>query len=141
MESGIWASVKAVIAAFSAGTIHPSSEEHGQPRSNSPSSGNFDTLYKSVNPPSSLGFDYREKRNRADGFKDGAKMKIILFPVKFDKFTGFFDKFLKIMSAVIGFNTKSYHINLSVIHTDSAVKKFFASRAFPRNCPHLGAAP
>ena len=49
MESGIWARVKTVIAAFFAGTIHPSSEERGQTRSNSPSSGKSDTLYKSVN--------------------------------------------------------------------------------------------
>ncbi len=132
MESGIWARVKAVIAAFSAGTTHPSSEEHGQLAS---------CLYRSVNPPSSLGFDYREKRNRADGFKDGAEMKIILFSIKFDKFTGFFDKFLKIMSAVIDFNTKSYHTYMSASHSDPAAKKFFASRAFARNCPHLGAAP
>ena len=30
------------------------------------------------------------------GLRITAEMKIIIFPVKFDKFTGFFDKFLKI---------------------------------------------
>ena len=49
-------------------------------------------------------------------FGSGTKMKIIIFPVKFDKFTGFFDKFLKIYSLVISCKTKSHHANLSVPH-------------------------
>ena len=43
-------------------------------------------------------------------------MKIMIFPVKFDKFTGFFDKFLKIHSLVTGCKINNYHINLSALH-------------------------
>ena len=93
MEPGVWERVKMVIAAFFAGTIHPSTEERGRTRSNAPSPGNFDTLYKSVNLLTSLWFVYRGKRNGAHGFRKGRKTKIILFSIKFDKFTGFFDKF------------------------------------------------
>ncbi|MCY3824722.1 MAG: hypothetical protein OXG62_12730 [Nitrospinae bacterium] len=116
MESGIWARVKTVIATFFAGTTHPSSEEHGRTRSNSPSPGNFDTLYKSVNLLPSLWFDYRGKRNCAHVFKDGGEMKIIIFSIKFAKFTGFFDKFLKIILPVNNCNSKTYLINMSVSH-------------------------
>ena len=52
---------------------------------------------------------------------------------------GSFDKFLKISYYLTDFNTKSYHINLSVAHSDSAEKKFSGSTAFARNCPHLRA--
>ena len=103
MESGDGVRVEAAISSFSGGRIPPSSvgihptstEERGRPRSNSPSSGNFDTLYKSVNLLTSLWFEYRGERIHADGFEDGADMKIIQFPVNIDKFTGFFDKYLK----------------------------------------------
>ena len=44
------------------------------------------------------------------------EMKIIIFSVKFDKFTGFFDKFLKIVSLINNCNQKGYHKNLSVMH-------------------------
>ncbi len=57
MESGFWGRVKAVIAAYSAGTTLPYSEEHGRTHSNSPSSGKFDTPYKSIDlltSPSSI---------------------------------------------------------------------------------------
>jgi len=100
MESGIREKLKTVITAFFAGAARPSSEEHGQPRSNSPASGIFDTLYKSAHLLSLLWFDNRGEGNGADGFEDGAEMKIIIFPVKLDKFTGFFDKFLKGMRPV-----------------------------------------
>ena len=66
-------------------------------------------------------------------------MKIIIFPVKFDKFTGFFDKFLKRMNPINGCNKTGYYINMSVQHSDMAPKQFFGARAFPRNCPHLRA--
>ncbi|MCY4384055.1 MAG: hypothetical protein OXE44_12985 [Nitrospinae bacterium] len=84
MESGIRERLKTVITAFFAGATRPSSEEHGQPRSNSPSSGKFDTLYKGVNLFSLLRFDNRGERNCMHGFEDGAAMKIILLPVKYD---------------------------------------------------------
>ncbi len=66
-------------------------------------------------------------------------IKIMIFSIKFDKFTMFFDKFLKISYYLTDFNTKSYHKNLSVSHSDSAEKKFSGSTAFARNCPHLRA--
>ena len=59
-------------------------------------------------------------------------MKIILFSVKFDKFTGFFDKFLKIIFFAIDCNQRSCHINLSVSHSDSGTKKVFR---YPRISP------
>ena len=69
-----------------------------------------------------------------------AIMKVMIFPVKFDKFTGFFDKFLKNDGQIKHCNEKGYHINLSVSHSDMAQKKFFGNRAFARNRPHSGAA-
>ena len=45
-----------------------------------------------------------------------AIIKIMIFPVKFDKFTVFFDKFLKIYSPVTDCKTNSYHKNLSAPH-------------------------
>ena len=45
-----------------------------------------------------------------------AIMKIMIFPVNFDKFTVFFDKFLKIYSPVSDCKTNSYHKNLSAPH-------------------------
>ena len=49
------------------------SEEHGRTRSNSPSPGNFDTLYKSVNLLSSLWSDYFGKGIDARGFQDSVE--------------------------------------------------------------------
>ncbi|MCY3823726.1 MAG: hypothetical protein OXG62_07640, partial [Nitrospinae bacterium] len=51
------------------------------------------------------------------------EIKIMIFSIKLDKFTGFFDKFLKIISLVTDFNTRSYYINLSLLHSNSATKK------------------
>ena len=133
MESGFWEKLKTVITAFSAGATHSSAEEHGQPRSNSPSSGNFDTLYKSVIPLSLLRFNYRGERNCTHGFEDGAAMKIILFSIKFDKFTGFFDKILKRIRLVTDYNITNLLINLSAMHSNSATKKSFSAP------PHLPA--
>ena len=48
-----------------------------------------------VDSRSPAGFRRPKEIGRAHEGKAGAEMKIILFPVKFDKFTGFFDKFLK----------------------------------------------
>ena len=66
------------------------------------------------------------------------EMKIMIFSINMYKFTGFFDKFLKNLSLVIDCNQKSYHINLSVIHSDMAAKKVFG---LPRICPQLPAFP
>ena len=65
-------------------------------------------------------------------------MKIMIFPVKYDKFTMFFDKFLKNNVQINDCNQKGYHINLSVLHSDLAAKKVFW---FPRICPQLPAFP
>ena len=52
-----------------------------------------------------------------------ARAEFPKIPVKFDKFTGFFDKFLKIVIRLTDCNKMSYHINLSVSHSGSAIKK------------------
>ena len=64
------------------------------------------------------------------------KMKIMIFSIKFAKFTGFFDKFPKIVSLANGCNQTGYHTNLSVAHSDMAIKKVFRR---PRICPQLPA--
>ena len=86
----------------------------------------------------SLWFDYRRAERGDHGFQDNDEMQIIIFPVKFSKFTGFFDKFLKIISPVNDCNQMGYHINLSVPHSDPAAKKVFRP---PRICPQLPAFP
>ena len=48
-----------------------------------------------VDSRSPAGFRRPKEMGRAHGCKDNAEMKIILFSVNIDKFTGFFDKFLK----------------------------------------------
>ena len=73
------------------------------------------------------------------GSRIEAIMEIMIFSIKFDKFTMFFDKFLKISYYLTDFNTKSYHINLSVLHSDMAVKKVIETSAFARNFPHFRA--
>ena len=108
--------MEAAIAANFAGTTHFSSDEYGRLASRP---------YKSVYLLFLLWFDSRRKRSGVDGFDVGAIMKIIIFPVKFDKFTGFFDKFLKSIFFVIDCNQRNCHINLSAAHSDSATKKVF----------------
>ena len=66
------------------------------------------------------------------------KMQIIIFSVKFNKFTGFFDKFPKIISPGNDCNQKGYHINMSVSHSDPAAKKVFRP---PRISPQQPAFP
>ena len=65
-------------------------------------------------------------------------MQIILFPVNIDKFTMFFDKFLKNNVQINDCNQRGYQLNLSVLHSDMAAKKVFW---FPRICPQLPAFP
>ena len=79
----------------------------------------------------------RAGRGVAPPEQEQREMEIMIFSIKLDKFTGFFDKFLKIYCLLIDFYSKSYHSNMSAAHSDSATKKFFGSCAFPRNCPHL----
>ena len=75
------------------------------------------------------------------------EMKIMIYPVNIDKFTGFFDKFLKIISPANDCNQTGYHINLSVSHSDLAAKKVFRlSRICPQppafaHTPHRGRKP
>ena len=64
------------------------------------------------------------------------EMKVMIFPEKYDKFTGFFDKFLKNNVHINDCNQKGYHINLSVAHSGSAAKKVFR---LPRISPQLPA--
>ena len=73
-------------------------------------------------------------KNYENGFGNVAEMKIMTFPVKLDKFTGYFDKFLKIVSRLMVCNTKGYHINMSAAHSDKAAKKVSGTRAFARIC-------
>ena len=65
-----------------------------------------------------------ERRKRTDP-AFSARREFPKNTVNIDKFTGFFDKFLKNNDHVNGCNTKSYLINLSVLHLDSAPKKVF----------------
>ena len=65
-------------------------------------------------------------------------VKIIIFPVKFAKFTGLFDKFLKIIFSVNDCNSKVYCINMSDVHSDSGPKKVFG---FPRICSQVPIFP
>ncbi len=110
--------------------------------SNAPSSVAFDT-------PSSVAFDARSSlafdlprgafSRRGVALMEAritAIMKIMIFPVNIEKFTMFFDKFLKNDGQIKHCNKKSYHVNLSVAHSDIAAKKVFR---LPRICPRLPA--
>ena len=90
---------------------------------------------KTANPPTPLirgAFSRRGGALMERGWT--MKMKIILFSENIDKFTGFFDKFLKNNIQINDCNQKGCHINLSVSHSDMAAKKVFW---FPRICPQL----
>ena len=86
MESGIRGSARMVAAMFPAGTAHPSpmAVDAHRPARIPPS--------REHSIPGQVGTGGGERRSRADEFVNGADMKIIKFPAKFDKFTGFFDK-------------------------------------------------
>ena len=84
-----------------------------------------------------VGIVARRERSRGHGSNEGAEIKIIQFPVNIDKFTGFFDKFLKSVFLVTGCNQKSFFLNLSVAHSNIAAKKVFRIHRIFRNCPHL----
>ena len=69
----------------------------------------------------------------------GREMKIIQFPVKLDKFTGFFDKFLGIYrierKMLILIYSNSYRVNIKQIMNDLSkcieLKNFFAASHLP----------
>ena len=64
--------------------------------------------------------------SRAGGMEQTARNRGLMgISRNIDKFTGFFDKFLKNTDHASDCNKKSYHINLSVPHSDSASKKVF----------------
>ena len=76
----------------------------------------------------------------------GGEMEIIQFPVKLDKFTGFFDKFLKIyrigMEVIFRIYSNGYRDNIKQAINDLSkfieLKSFFAApqlRAIARVCP------
>ena len=67
-----------------------------------------------------------------------ARSELLKNKINIDKFTGFFDKFLKITDYASDCNQKSYHMNLSVPHSDMARKKSQAS-AFARICDESSA--
>ena len=73
----------------------------------------------------------------------GGEMKIIQFPVKYDKFTGFFDKFLEICrierKMIILIYSNSYRVNIKQIMNDLSkyieLKSFFAASQLPAIAP------
>ena len=78
----------------------------------------------------------RERGHWREASEDQLTMQIIIFSIKYDKFTGFFDKLMKSACLVTGCNQKDYLLNLSEAHSNIATKKDFR---FPRICPHLPA--
>ena len=119
MESGFWARVMAA--------VH---EERGRLASRP-------YEYKGIHLLSSLWSDYRGA-GAPVGSVNRMIMKIIIFSIKSDKFTMFFDKFPKNIIPATDCNQKGCHINLSVSHAYPAAKKFFRP---PRICPQLPAFP
>ncbi len=99
-----------------------------------PSSVAFDTRFSLASDLLRGAFSHREVALMDARIK--AIMKIIIFSIKFDKFTGFFDKLLKIISRLTGCYIKGCSQYLSVVHSDSAAKKVFRLH---RICPHLPA--
>ena len=128
MESGFWGRLKAVIAACFAGVTHPSPEERGQ-FANRP--------YEGVNLAPRSGFIAMSRGGALIAPGATVNMKIMIFSINMDKFTMFFDKFLKFNTPANDCNQVGYYINLSVLHSDMAAKKFFGSRAFARSRPHF----
>ena len=63
-----------------------------------------------------MGYSDKARRSDKNGFGNGTEMQIIIFPVKFDKFTMFFDKFPKSAFLVNYCNHTGYQLNLSVLH-------------------------
>ncbi len=63
-----------------------------------------------------MGFGDGARKSDENGLRNDTEMKIIIFPVKSDKFTMFFDKFLKNTVLVNHCNHTGYHSNLSALH-------------------------
>ena len=96
---------------------------------NSPSSVAFDLLQLDLILAPCSGLTAAARGVAPVGSGKRMIMQIIIFSIKSDKFTGFFDKFLKIISPANGCNQKGCHINLSVLHSDPAAKKSFLVHA------------
>ena len=62
-----------------------------------------------------------ERRKRTDPVLP-ARWEFPKNSINTDKFTMFFDKFLKIVSRVTDCYIKNYHVNMSVPHSDPAAK-------------------
>ena len=140
MEPVREASVKSVTAACSAGTPHsPSIGVDAGVTANSEERGRLASRpYSSVKTALlTPRFGYRGGRSGARGFEEGEEMKIILFSIKFDKFTMLFGKFLKCYIPSNDCIKKNYRIYLSVTHSDLSNKKSFSHPAIPRICPHF----
>ena len=72
---------------------------------------------RATNPPTPLVRGaFSRRRSDGNGLRNDTEMKIIIFPVKCDKFTGLFDKFLKNTVLVNHYNHTGYHSNLSALH-------------------------
>ena len=56
------------------------------------------------------------RKSDGNGFGSGTEMKIIIFPVNIDKFTGFFNKFPKSVFLASDCNHTGYQSNLSALH-------------------------
>ena len=68
------------------------------------------------------------------------KVKVMIFSIKFNKFTGFFDKFLKSISLASGCNQKEFSYKSECGALKFRAKKSFPAHcAFARKCPHSGA--
>ena len=81
------------------------------------------------------------RRYIAHKCKEGAKIKIIIFSIKFDKFTRYFDKFLKRINPVNDCYKTGYYINMSDVHSDSAPKKVFSLTRISPQLPAFPLAP
>ena len=103
---------------------------------NSPSSVAFDLLQLDLSLAPCSGLTAAARGVAPVGSVKRMIIKIIIFSIKFAKFTGFFHKFPKRIIPINGCNKKSYHINLSVPHSDLAAKKVFW---LPRICPQAPA--
>ena len=63
-----------------------------------------------------MGYSDKARKSDGIGLRNGTEMQIIIFPVNIDKFTGFFNKFLKNASLASHCNHTGYQLNLSLPH-------------------------
>ena len=105
---------------------------------NSPSSVAFDLLQLDLILAPCSGLTAAARGVAPVGSVKRLIMKIIIFLIKSDKFTGFFDKFPKCNTLASDCNIKGCQENLIVAHSDPAAKKVFW---LPRICPQQPAFP